>query len=108
MNTYIFRTSALLFSFSFLSFISAMERDRFPSIKKIESENAQLPRGPYSQALLTSATQTLYISAQIPIHSKSWIMIMDIPQATAQVMEYLRAILEKSDMNFSNVVKSTI
>jgi 2-iminobutanoate/2-iminopropanoate deaminase len=73
----------------------------------IESQHAPEPIGPYSQAVLHG--NTLYVSGQIPIDPNSGNLVKaDIATETRRVMKNLKAILREADMDFSNVVKSTI
>ena len=75
--------------------------------KIITSVNAPAPIGPYSHAVL--AGNTIYISGQVAKDAVTGEMIQtDIKAETAKVMENLKAILLEANMNFSNVVKSTI
>jgi 2-iminobutanoate/2-iminopropanoate deaminase len=76
--------------------------------KIIYTESAPDPIGPYSQAVLINGM--LFISGQIALDSFSGaLMINDgIETETKQVMENLLAILEAAEMDFSNVVKSSI
>ena len=73
----------------------------------IESQHAPEPIGPYSQAVLHG--NTLYVSGQIPIDPNSGNLVKaDIATETRRVMKNLKAVLREADMDFSNVVKSTI
>jgi 2-iminobutanoate/2-iminopropanoate deaminase len=75
--------------------------------KIITSANAPAPIGPYSHSVLVG--NTLYISGQVAKDAVSGEMIQtDIKAETAKVMENLKAILLEANMDFSNVVKSTI
>jgi len=75
--------------------------------KIITSTNAPAPIGPYSHSVLVG--NTLYISGQVAKDAVSGEMIQtDIKAETAKVMENLKAILLEANMDFSNVVKSTI
>lgn len=75
--------------------------------KIINTDNAPAPIGPYNQAVLSGST--LYISGQIPIDPKTGNLIEDdIKKETKQSMENLKAILNAANMNFDDVVKSTI
>jgi 2-iminobutanoate/2-iminopropanoate deaminase len=75
--------------------------------KIITSKNAPAPIGPYSHSVLVG--NTLYISGQVAKDATSGEMIQtDIKAETAKVMENLKAILLEANMDFSNVVKSTI
>lgn len=73
----------------------------------IESQGAPEPIGPYSQAVLHGGT--LYASGQIAIDPITGNLLKaDISAETRRVMKNLEAILREADMDFSNVVKSTI
>ena len=73
----------------------------------ISTLNAPTPIGPYNQAVI--ANDTLYISGQIPLKAENMELVQgDIKMETQQVMENLGYILDSADMNFENVVKSTI
>jgi len=75
--------------------------------KIIATPNAPAPIGPYNQAVLSG--NTLYISGQIPIDPATGNLIEgDISKETEQSMENLKAILQEADMNFENVVKTSI
>ena len=75
--------------------------------KIISTENAPAPIGPYNQAVLSG--NTLYTSGQIALNPKTMELVLDtIEIETKQVMENMKAVLEAAEMNFSNVVKSTI
>jgi 2-iminobutanoate/2-iminopropanoate deaminase len=75
--------------------------------KIIETKNAPAPIGPYSQAVLIK--DTLYSSGQIAINPKTGeLVINNISDETKQVMQNLKAVLLAADMNFDQVVKSTI
>ncbi|HHG84768.1 MAG TPA: RidA family protein [Bacteroidetes bacterium] len=63
--------------------------------------------GPYSQAV--AAGGMLYISGQIAINPENGkIEAEDLKGQTEQVMKNLQAVLNFADLNFKNVVKSTI
>jgi 2-iminobutanoate/2-iminopropanoate deaminase len=75
--------------------------------KIIKTEKAPSPIGPYNQAVL--AGDTLYTSGQIAIDPESGEMVLDdIQSETKQVMQNLKAVLNAAEMDFSNVVKSSI
>jgi 2-iminobutanoate/2-iminopropanoate deaminase len=75
--------------------------------KQITSNDAPAPIGPYSQAIQTGGI--IFISGQIPMNALTGELIQEnIELATHLVMENLRAILREADMNFGNVVKTTI
>ena len=73
----------------------------------VYTKNAPDPVGPYSQAILTN--NTLFISGQVALDPNTGNMInSSIEEETIQVMNNLKAILNKVDFDFSNVIKSTI
>ena len=73
----------------------------------ITTPNAPAPIGPYNQAVLSG--DTLFISGQICIDPATGnLKNKDIQEETHQVMHNLKAILQQADMDFSNVVKTTI
>jgi 2-iminobutanoate/2-iminopropanoate deaminase len=73
----------------------------------INSSSAPSPIGPYNQAILAGGM--LFISGQICIDPATGNMKnKDVREETQQVMQNLRAILQQSDMDFGNVVKTTI
>ncbi|MCB9203098.1 MAG: RidA family protein [Flavobacteriales bacterium] len=74
--------------------------------QKIETTNAPSAIGPYSQAIL--ANGFLFISGQIPINPKTEEIETGIENQTHQVMKNILEILKASDLNFSNVIKSSI
>ena len=75
--------------------------------KIIFTDKAPAPIGPYNQAVLVG--NTLYTSGQIAINPQSGDLILDsIETETKQVMENMKAVLEAADMNFENVIKTTI
>jgi len=75
--------------------------------KIIETKNAPSPIGPYSQAILIN--NILYTSGQIAIDPTTGnLKTSSITEETQQVMENLKAVLKAADMDFGNVVKTTI
>lgn len=75
--------------------------------KVIYTENAPEPIGPYSQAIHSG--NTLYVSGQIAINPESGELVTgDIREETKMVMRNLKAVLDKADMDLSNVVKCSI
>ncbi len=75
--------------------------------KIINTTKAPAPIGPYNQAILSG--NTLYISGQIPLNPETGKLVEgDIKKETRQSMENLKVILEEAEMNFENVVKSSI
>lgn len=69
----------------------------------IFSENAPAPIGPYSQAVL--AGNTLYVSGQIALELAA---TGDLKAEARKVMENIGSILSEANMDYSNIVKSSI
>lgn len=74
--------------------------------KIISSTNAPSAIGTYSQAIL--ADKFLYISGQIPLDPKSMDLVEGIDNQIRQVFKNILAILEKANMDFSNVIKLNV
>lgn len=75
--------------------------------KIINTDKAPTPIGPYNQAVLVD--NTLYTSGQIALNPATMELVLDnIETETKQVMENMKAVLEAAQMDFSNVVKTTI
>ena len=75
--------------------------------KIINTNNAPAPIGPYNQAIRID--NMLFISGQVAINPINNELIQSsISDETDQVMKNLSAILEEADMDFRNVVKTTI
>lgn len=74
--------------------------------KVISTPNAPAAIGPYAQAIL--ANGVLYISGQIPVNPATGEIVEGVEKETHQVMRNIEAILAASEMNFKNVVKTTI
>ena len=75
--------------------------------KIITSSKAPAPIGPYNQAVLVG--NMLYTSGQIAINPKNGALVLDtITAETKQVMENLKEVLAAADMNFENVIKTSI
>ena len=75
--------------------------------KIINTGNSPAPIGPYNQAVLRG--NMLFISGQIALDPKSMELNNgSIKDETHQVMLNLKNILEEVDMDFNNVLKSSI
>ena len=73
----------------------------------INTSAAPAPIGPYNQAILAGGT--LYISGQICINPETGeLKNKDIQDETHQVMHNLKAILREAEMDFNDVLKTTI
>ncbi|MDP5100607.1 MAG: Rid family detoxifying hydrolase [Nonlabens sp.] len=79
--------------------------------KIIYTAKAPNPIGPYNQAVLVElpTQKTLYTSGQIAIDPTTGeLNIEDLEQETHLVMRHLKSLLEQVNMNFENVIKTTI
>ena len=75
--------------------------------KIINTLKAPKPIGPYSQAVF--ANNTLYLSGQIGLNPKTMELVEGgIMEETEQIMQNIKSVLEAAEMNFENVVKSSI
>lgn len=73
----------------------------------INTNEAPAPIGPYSQAV--QAGSFLFISGQVAINPATGnVDAKDINEETFQVMKNLTAILHEAQMDFNNVIKTTI
>ena len=77
-------------------------------MKKVyNTSDAPSPLGPYNQAVM--AGNMFFTSGQIAINSKTEELVTDnIKDETNQVMENLKAVLNSADLNFTNVIKTSI
>lgn len=74
--------------------------------KIIATENAPKAVGPYSQAVEVNGT--VYISGQIPVVPADGSIPESIELQTRQSLKNIGAILEKAELTYSNVVKTTV
>lgn len=75
--------------------------------KIIQTDKAPAPIGPYNQAVQHG--NTLYTSGQIAINPENGELVLDnIEVETNLVMQNLKAVLEAADMDFENIVKTSI
>lgn len=75
--------------------------------KVITSTNAPAPIGPYSQAILVNGM--LFASGQIAIDPSTGVYEpADAATETRLVMANIKAILDASGLDFSNIVKTSI
>ena len=73
----------------------------------INTTDAPAPIGPYSQAV--HAGNFLFISGQVAIDPATGnVEAKNIAEETEQVMKNLAAILHEAQMDFNNVIKTTI
>lgn len=74
--------------------------------KIIKSESAPKAIGPYSQAIL--AGNTLYVSGQLPIDSKTGEVILDVSKATTLCLTHIASILKEAGFEKKDIVKCTV
>lgn len=75
--------------------------------KIIHTKEAPAPIGPYNQAV--QVNDLLFISGQIAINPTSGnVEVKEVNEETVQVMKNLTAILHEAQMDFNNVIKTTI
>lgn len=72
----------------------------------IMTTNAPKAVGPYSQAV--SLNGTLYVSGQLPINPENGLMADGIEAQTRQSLDNIGAILNAADLDYSDVVKTTV
>jgi|TARA_B110000971_G_scaffold220252_1_gene263344 2-iminobutanoate/2-iminopropanoate deaminase len=102
-------TLLLLFNINLYSQTKLRPIKKIPTIMKkiINTTNAPQALGPYSQAILID--NTLYVSGQIALDSKSMKMIGEtVEEETEKVMKNIKAILIEAGFTFENVIKATI
>jgi len=74
--------------------------------KKIISTTEVPVSGPYSAAV--EARDMIFISGQLPIDPSTGEMINDIKKATQQILLNIQILLKKTDLDLSNIIKTTI
>ena len=72
----------------------------------IKTDLAPKAIGPYSQAILVDGT--LYTSGQIAINPETGLIEGDITTQSHQAFKNIGKILEAANMDFSNVIKTTV
>ncbi|NLK67150.1 MAG: RidA family protein [Campylobacteraceae bacterium] len=75
-------------------------------MKVIATNSAPQAIGPYSQGIL--ANGFLFVSGQVPLNSKGEFVEGGIEAQTKQSLANLKAILSAADLEFKDVVKTTI
>ncbi len=76
------------------------------SKKIINTTNAPAPIGPYNQAIKTG--NLLFVSGQVALKPTGEMAMADIIEETHQVLQNIKCILLEAEMDFSNIVKTTI
>lgn len=76
-------------------------------MKKIETDRAPLPIGPYSQAIL--APPFLFLSGMLPIDpATSKITAITIEEQMEQVLKNIGEVLKEAGLTFKNVVRMEV
>jgi len=75
----------------------------------IQTDKAPSAIGPYSQAVLSPCSKTLYCSGQISLNPQTGKIVgSNAAEQAKQVLENLTAVISASGANLSQVVKTTI
>jgi len=75
--------------------------------KEIKTNNAPLPVGPYSQAIMTE--NLIFLSGQIGINPKTGKLVEGgVEEQTKQIFSNIKAVLEEVKLNLSNIVKVSV
>lgn len=72
----------------------------------VSTDKAPRAIGPYSQAII--AGDFIFISGQIPINPITGELKSDIKDATTQIMNNIKAILEEVGLGLDSIVKTTV
>lgn len=101
----------LILAIGFLTYKLVTDREAFTFEERtyvVFTETAPKPIGPYSQGIVKN--NTLYIAGQIALSrgDNAFLINKDIEEETRQVMFNIGEILKKADMNYNDVVKTTI
>jgi 2-iminobutanoate/2-iminopropanoate deaminase len=95
----------ILFTLSILFWVPLLAQQTTKMI--INTDKAPKPIGPYSQAIMQG--NTLYLSGQIAIIPETGKMdTLDITTEVRRIMKNLGAILNAAEMDYKNIVKTTI
>ena len=91
-----------------INVVKEINNFKLNNMKKIfNTSKAPSPLGPYNQAVM--AGNMFFTSGQIAINSKSGELVLNnIKDETKQVMKNLKAVLNTAELDFSNVVKTSI
>jgi len=77
--------------------------------KTVHSARAPKAIGPYSQAVESRGTRTLWLSGQIPLDPATGELVPgDVAAQAARAMENLRQVLAAAGAGFEHVVRCTI
>lgn len=76
------------------------------SLQIVETPNAPLPAGHYSQAIV--ANGFVYVAGQLPIKPNRDKVLGSIEEQTLQTLENLKAIVEAAGSDLNHIVKVTV
>jgi 2-iminobutanoate/2-iminopropanoate deaminase len=76
------------------------------NLKKIYTEKAPEPVGPYSQAVVSG--NLIFCSGQIGLDPRNGVLLEGIEAQTKQALENLRAVLNMAGVSPEQVIKTTI
>lgn len=85
---------------------SSAQAKRNKSRKKVSTERAPKPAGPYSQAIV--AGNTIYVAGQGPFDPKTGKMATTFDEQAVQVFENIKAIVEAGGATLADVVKVNV
>ncbi len=75
--------------------------------REIKTNNAPLPVGPYSQAIMTE--NLMFLSGQIGINPKTGKLVEGgVEEQTKQIFSNIKAVLEEAELNLSDIIKVTV
>jgi 2-iminobutanoate/2-iminopropanoate deaminase len=74
--------------------------------KRIISATEVPASGPYSAAV--EAHDLIFISGQLPVDPATGEIISDVKLATRQILNNIKLLLKKTDLDLSHVIKTTV
>ena len=75
-------------------------------METINSKNIAPAIGPYSHAVVVN--NIMYTSGMIPLTVDGHVVSQDVKEQTVQVMKNIAHVLSENNMNYDNIIKSTI
>lgn len=77
--------------------------------RAVTSRNAPGAVGPYSPAVVSEESKTVYVSGQVPLDPATGQLVEgDITVQTRRVLESIRALLEAAGSGMDRVLKTTV
>jgi len=83
-----------------------MEQDELSNKKPIETSEAPLPSGPYSQAIVSDGF--IFCTGQIAQSLESNDISGTVAEQTEQIIKNIKAVLSAANSNLENVIKVTV